>query len=161
MKNHPGGKVGVLYQNDDVGKDYLKGLKDGLNGKVQIVAEMPYEVTDPTVDSQIVSLKASGADIFFNVAAPKFAAQAIKKIAEVGWNPVHLLSNPSVSVGAVLKPAGLDNSKGILTTFYVKDPTDPSWKEDPALREWLAFMDKYYPEGDGIVSVLIGGSLRN
>src|SRR5215467_328802 len=89
LKNHPQGKVGVLYQNDDLGKDYLKGLKDGLNGKMQIVAEMPYEVTDPTVDSQIVSLKASGADIFFNVATPKFAAQAIKKIAELGWKPVH------------------------------------------------------------------------
>jgi branched-chain amino acid transport system substrate-binding protein len=148
LKNHPRGKVGVLYQNDDVGKDYLKGLKDGLNGKMQIVAEMPYEVTDPTVDSQIVSLKASGADIFFNVAAPKFAAQAIKKIAEVGWNPVHLLSNPSVSVGAVLKPAGLDNSKGILATDYLKDPTDPTWKDDAAYNEWSTFMNKYYPDGD-------------
>jgi branched-chain amino acid transport system substrate-binding protein len=148
LKNHPQGKIAVLYQNDDLGKDYLKGLKDGLKGKMQIVAEMPYEVTDPTVDSQIVSLKASGADIFFNVATPKFAAQAIKKVADLGWKPVHLLSNNSVSVGAVLKPAGLDNSKGILTTFYVKDPTDPSWKDDSALKEWLAFMDKYYPEGD-------------
>jgi branched-chain amino acid transport system substrate-binding protein len=148
LKNHPQGKVGVLYQNDDLGKDYLKGLKDGLNGKMQIVAEMPYEVTDPTVDSQIVSLKASGADIFFNVATPKFAAQAIKRIAELGWKPVHFLSNISTSVGAVLKPAGLDNSKSILTAYYAKDPTDPSWKDDPAYKEWSAFMDKYYPEGD-------------
>jgi branched-chain amino acid transport system substrate-binding protein len=148
LKNHPQGKIAVLYQNDDLGKDYLKGLKDGLNGKMQIVAEMPYEVTDPTVDSQIVSLKASGADIFFNVATPKFAAQAIKKVADLGWKPVQLLSNISVSVGAVLKPAGSDNSKGILTTFYVKDPTDPSWKDDASLKEWIAFMDKYYPEGD-------------
>jgi branched-chain amino acid transport system substrate-binding protein len=148
LKNHPQGKIGVLYQNDDLGKDYLKGLKDGLNGKMQIVAEMPYEVTDPTVDSQIVSLKASGADIFFNVATPKYAAQAIKRIAELGWKPVHFLSNISGSVGAVLKPAGLDNSKSILTAYYAKDPTDPSWKDDLAYKEWSAFMDKHYPEGD-------------
>jgi branched-chain amino acid transport system substrate-binding protein len=148
LKNHPQGKIAVLYQNDDLGKDYLKGLKDGLNGKMRIVAEMPYEVTDPTVDSQIVSLKASGADIFFNVATPKFAAQAIKRIAELGWKPVHFLSNISGSIGAVLKPAGLDNSKSILTAYYAKDPTDPSWKDDPAYKEWSAFMDKYYPEGD-------------
>jgi branched-chain amino acid transport system substrate-binding protein len=148
LKNHPQGKVGVLYQNDDYGKDYLKGLKDRLNGKIAIVAEMPYEVTDPTVDSQIVNLKASGADIFFNVATPKFAAQAIKKSAELRWKPVHLLNNISTSVGAVLKAAGLDNSEGILTTEYLKDPADPVWRNDPALKEWLAFMDKYYPEGD-------------
>jgi branched-chain amino acid transport system substrate-binding protein len=148
LNNHPQGKVGVLYQNDDLGKDYLKGLKDGLSGKMSIVAEAPYEVTDPTVDSQIVSLKASGADIFFNVTTPKAAAQAIKKIAGLGWKPVHLLTYISSSVGAVLKPAGLDNSKGILSAGFIKDPTDPVWKDDPALKEWLAFMDKYYPEGD-------------
>jgi branched-chain amino acid transport system substrate-binding protein len=148
LKNHPQGKIGVLYQNDDYGKDYLKGLKDGLNGKMRIVAEIPYEVTDATVDSQIINLKASGADIIFNIATPKFAAQAIKKIAELGWKPVHVLNNVSASVGAVLKPAGLDNSKGILTAGYLKDPTDPSWKNDPAFKEWLAFMDKNYPEGD-------------
>jgi branched-chain amino acid transport system substrate-binding protein len=148
LKNHPQGKVGVLYQNDDLGKDYLKGLKDGLNGKIPIVAEAPYEITDPTVDSQVVNLKASGADIFFDVATPKFAAQAIKKVAEVGWKPVHLLNFPSSSVGAVLKPAGLDNAKGILSTGLFKDPTDPTWKDDAAYKEWLAFMDKYYPDGD-------------
>jgi branched-chain amino acid transport system substrate-binding protein len=148
LKNHSQGKIGVLYQNDDYGKDYLKGLKDGLNGKVRIIAEVPYEATDPTVDSQIINLKASGADIVFNVATPKFAAQAIKKIAELGWKPVHLLNNISNSVGSVLKPAGLDNAKGVLTTAYQKDPTDPTWKDDPAYKEWVAFMDKYYPEGD-------------
>jgi len=148
LKNYPQGKVGVLYQNDDFGKDYLKGLKDGLNGKIQIVAEMPYEPTDPTVDSQIVNLKASGADIFFNFATPKFAAQAIKKIAELGWRPVHLLSNVSASIGAVLKPAGFANAKGVLTASYLKDPTDPTWKNDVAYKEWSAFMDKYYPDGD-------------
>src|SRR5262249_38664948 len=148
LKNHPQGKVGVLYQNDDYGKDYLKGLKDGLNGRMQIVAEAPYEVTDPTVDSQIINIKASGADIFFNVATPKFAAQAIKKIAELSWKPVHLLNNISTSVGAVLKPAGPDNAKDVLSTGYLKDPTDPAWKDDAAVKEWLAFMDKYNPDGD-------------
>ncbi len=148
MKNHPQGKVGVLYQNDDSGKDYLKGLKDGLNGKMPIVAEMPYETTDPTVDSQVINLKASGADIIFNAASSKSAAQAIKKIAELGWKPVHLLTSNSVSVGAVLKPAGLDNAKGVLSSQYLKDPTDPTWKDDAAYKEWSAFMDKYYPDGD-------------
>ena len=148
MKNHPQGKVGILYQNDDSSKDYLKGLKDGLHGKLPIVAEMPYEVSDPTVDSQIVTLKASGADIFFNRATPKFAAQAIRKVAELGWKPVHLLNNVSGSVGGTLKPAGFDNAKGILTAGYSKDPTDPTWKNDAAYKEWLAFMDKYYPDGD-------------
>jgi branched-chain amino acid transport system substrate-binding protein len=148
MAEHPNGKIGVLYQNDDYGKDYLKGLKDGLNGKVSIVAEVPYETSDPTVDSQIINLKASGADVFFNVATPKFAAQAIKKIAEIGWKPIHLLNNVSISVGGVLKPAGLENAKGILTAGYTKDPTDPTWKDDPGYKVWLAFMDKYYPDGD-------------
>jgi branched-chain amino acid transport system substrate-binding protein len=148
IKTHPQGKIGVLYQNDDYGKDYLKGLKDRLGGKMPIVAEAPYETSDATVDSQIINLKASGADIVFNVATPKFAAQAIKKIAELGWKPVHLLNNVSNSVGSVLKPAGFDNAKGVLSTAYFKDPTDPTWKDDPAYKEWSAFMDKYYPDGD-------------
>jgi branched-chain amino acid transport system substrate-binding protein len=148
IKNYPQGKIGVLYQNDDYGKDYLKGLKDGLKGKMPIVAEAPYETTDATVDSPVINLKASGADIVFNVATPKFAAQAIKKIAELGWKPVHLLNNVSNSVGSVLKPAGFDNAKGVLSTAYFKDPTDPTWKDDPAYKEWSAFMDKYYPDGD-------------
>jgi branched-chain amino acid transport system substrate-binding protein len=148
LKNHPQGKIGVLYQNDDYGKDYLKGLKDGLNGKMQIVAEVPYETAEPTVDSQVINIKASGADVFFNVATPKFAAQAIKKVAELGWKPVHLLNNVSAGVSFVLKPAGLDNSKDILSTQYLKDPNDPMWKDDAAVKEWLAFMDRYYPDGD-------------
>jgi branched-chain amino acid transport system substrate-binding protein len=115
---------------------------------MRIVAEAPYETTDATVDSPIINLKASGADIVFNVATPKFAAQAIKKIAELGWKPVHLLNNVSNSVGSVLKPAGFDNAKGVLSTAYFKDPTDPTWKDDPAYKEWSAFMDKYYPDGD-------------
>jgi branched-chain amino acid transport system substrate-binding protein len=159
LKNHPQGKIGVLYQNDDYGKDYLKGLKDGLNGKIQIVAEVPYETTDPTVDSQVINLKASGADVFFNVGTPKFAAQAIKKVAELGWKPVHLLNNVSVSVGAVLKPAGFDNAKGVLSTAYLKDPTDPTWKDDAAYKEWLAFMDKYYPDGDKTSTFTVYGYL--
>jgi branched-chain amino acid transport system substrate-binding protein len=148
LDKKPNGKIGILYQNDDYGKDYVKGLKDGLAGKVKIVAELPYEPADPTVDSQIVNLKASGADIFYNIATPKFAAQAIRKAAEIGWQPVHILNSVSASVGSVLKPAGLQNAQGILTTSYLKDPTDPTWKNDPAMKEWIAFMDKYYPEGD-------------
>ena len=148
LDNHPNGKIAILFQNDDYGKDYVKGLKDGLAGKMQIVAELPYETTDPTVDSQIVSLKASEADIFFNVTTPKFAAQAIKKAAEIGWKPVHLLNNVSASVGGVLKPAGLDNAKDLLTAAYLKDPTDPTWKDDPGFKEWVVFMEKYYPDGD-------------
>jgi len=155
----PQGKIGVLYQNDDYGKDYLKGLKDGLKGKMRIVAEAPYETTDATVDSQVINLKASGADVVFNVATPKFAAQAIRKIAELGWKPVHLLNNVSNSVGSVLKPAGFDNAKGVLSTAYFKDPTDPSWKDDPAYREWLAFMDKYYPDGDKTSTFTVYGYL--
>jgi branched-chain amino acid transport system substrate-binding protein len=148
MKNHPDAKIGILYQNDDYGKDYVKGLKDGLNGKLPIVAELPYETTDPTVDSQIINLRASGADVFFNVTTPKFAAQAIKKVAEIDWRPIHLLNNVSNSVGSVLKPAGLANATGVLSTAYLKDPTDPQWKDDPGFKEWAAFMDKYFPEGD-------------
>jgi branched-chain amino acid transport system substrate-binding protein len=148
LDKHPNGKIGILYQNDDYGKDYVKGLKDGLAGKIKVVAELPYEPADPTVDSQIVNLKASGADIFFNVATPKFAAQAIRKAAEIGWKPVHLLNSVSASVGSVIKPAGFEASEGILTTAYLKDPTDPEWKDDAAMKEWRAFMDKYYPEGD-------------
>ena len=159
LKTHPNGKVGILYQNDDYGKDYVKGLKDGLNGKLPIISEQPYETTDPTVDSQMINLKASGADVFFNVTTPKFAAQAIKKAAEIEWKPVHLLNNVSNSLGSVLKPAGLDNSKGILTTVYLKDPTDPTWKDDPAYREWLAFMDKYYPDGDRTSTFTVYGYL--
>jgi branched-chain amino acid transport system substrate-binding protein len=151
LQNLPQGKIGILYQNDDSGRDYLKGLKDGLGEeatKRMIVAELPYEPTDPTVDRQIVTLKTMGADIFFNEASPKFAAQAIKRAAEIGWKPVQFLASISNSVGSVLKPAGLEASTGILSTNYLKDATDPTWKDDPALKEWIAFMDKYFPEGD-------------
>jgi len=149
LEHHAQGKIAVLFQNDDYGKDVLKGLRDGLGDKTgMIVAEMPYEVSDPTVDSQVVRLKASGADIFVNIATPKFAAQAIKKVAELGWKPTHILNNVAGSIGSVLRPAGLENSKGILSTAYFKDQTDPSLANDPAVKEWIAFMDKYLPEGD-------------
>ena len=157
LQQFPQGKIGVLFQNDDYGKDYVKGLKDGLNGKMRIVAEFPYETTDPTIDSQMISLKNSGADIFYDVTTPKFAAQAIKKAADIEWKALHLLNNVANSVGGVLKPAGFEISKGILSTNYVKDATDPTWKDDPAYKEWLAFMDKYYPDGDKTNSFVVEG----
>ena len=162
LQNLPQGKIGVLYQNDDSGRDYLKGLHDGLGEEAtrrMIVAELPYEPTDPTVDRQIVTLKTMGADIFFNEASPKFAAQAIKRAAEIGWKPVQFLASISNSVGSVLKPAGLEASKGILSTNYLKDATDPTWKDDPALKEWVAFMDKYFPEGDKTSTFSVYGYL--
>jgi branched-chain amino acid transport system substrate-binding protein len=149
LANKPNGKIGVLYQNDDFGKDYRKGVKDGLRDKVSmIVNESPYETTDPTVDSLIVGMKAAGVDVFLNTAIPKFAAQAIRKAAEIEWKPLHVLSSVGNSVGAALKPAGLENAKDIVSDFYLKDPTDPAWKDDQARKDWVAFMDKYYPEGD-------------
>ncbi|HEU5305538.1 MAG TPA: ABC transporter substrate-binding protein [Gemmatimonadales bacterium] len=150
LKNVPNAKVGILYQNDDYGKDYLKGFKDGLGdaAKKVIVLEQSYEVTDPTIDSQIVNLKNSGANVFFNITIPKFAVQAIKKSHDIGWKPLHLLNNVSASVDVVLKPAGLEASKGLITVLYFKDPTDPQWENDPAMKEWRAFMQKYYPEGN-------------
>jgi branched-chain amino acid transport system substrate-binding protein len=159
LKNKPNGKIGILFQNDDYGKDYVKGLKDGLGDKAKtmIVAEAPYETSDPTVDSQIINLKASGADVFFNVTTPKFAAQAIKKAAEIGWKPLHLLNNVSQSVGSVLKPAGLENAKDILSTYYLKDATDPQWKNDAGMKGWSDFMDKYFPEGDKTSSFTVYG----
>jgi branched-chain amino acid transport system substrate-binding protein len=159
LQKHPNAKIGILYQNDDYGKDYLKGMKDGLGDKAKtmIVSEQPYETSDPTVDSQIVNLKASGADVLFNVTTPKFAAQAIKKSAEIGWKPLHLLNNVSQSVGGVLKPAGLDNAKGILSSYYLKDPTDSTWANDAGYKTWLAFMDKYFPEGDKSASFTVYG----
>jgi len=150
LKNHPNAKIGVLYINVDVGKEYLEGLKDGLEGKVQVVAEVPYETTDPTVDSQVVTLKNSGADVLFLAAAPKPAVQAIRKMAELDWKPIRLLASISNSVGAVMKPAGMEIAKGILSAAILKDPSSPLWKDDPAVKEWEAFMTAYYPEGNRI-----------
>jgi branched-chain amino acid transport system substrate-binding protein len=149
LQNRPNGKIGLLYQNDDFGKDYLKGVKDGLGDKAgMIILAASYETTDPTVDSQIIAMKAAGADVFVNTGIPKFAAQAIRKVAEIDWKPLHILSSVGNSVGATLTPAGLQNAKDIVSDFYLKDPTDPQWKNDPAYQEWVAFMDKYYPAGD-------------
>jgi branched-chain amino acid transport system substrate-binding protein len=149
LKEKPNAKIGILYQNDDYGKDYLKGIKDGLGAKAKsmIVAEVSYEVADPTVDSQIVQLQQSGADVFFNITTPKFAAQAIRKAYDIGWKPLHFLNNVSTSVASVLTPAGLDKSLGLISTAYIKDPTDKQWANDPAIEKWRAFMKKYYPDG--------------
>ena len=150
LKNKPNAKVAVLYQNDDFGKDVLKGVKDGLgaaNAKM-IVAEATYEVSDPTVDSQILSLQGSGADTFINISTPKFAAQAIRKAFDSGWKPLHIINNTASSVGSVLTPAGLDKSTGLLTLLYFKHADDPQWKDDPAMLEWRAFMGRYYRDGD-------------
>jgi branched-chain amino acid transport system substrate-binding protein len=157
MEHQPNGKIGVLYQNDDYGKDYLKGIKDGLQGKIAVVSEQAYETTDPTINSQIISLKTSGADVLFNVATPKFAAQAIRKVAELDWHPLHLLNNVSNSVGSVLQPAGLENAKDVLSTHYIKDPTDPTWKDDQNFKDWQAFMEKYFPDGDRTSSFTVYG----
>jgi branched-chain amino acid transport system substrate-binding protein len=149
LKEKPDAKIGVLYQNDDFGKDYLKGVKDGLGEKKsQVIVEASYETTDPTVDSQIVDMKAKGVDVFVNTAIPKFAAQAIRKIAAIEWKPLHVLSSIGNSVVATLKPAGLENAVGLVSDFYLKDPTDPQWKDDAGYKWWVDFMNKYYPEGD-------------
>ena len=149
LKTKPKAKIAILYQNDDYGKDYLEGFKRGLGKNANmIVKEVSYEVTDPTVDSQMVQLQASGADVFFNITTPKFAAQAIRRAFDSGWKPVHYLNNVSAQVGSVLKPAGLDKSVGLISTQYLKDPTDKAWASDPAVLEWIAFMAKYYPDGD-------------
>jgi branched-chain amino acid transport system substrate-binding protein len=149
LKNDPTAKIGVLYQNDDLGKDYLAGLKAGLGDKAgMIVAETSYEITEPTIDSQILRLKDAGADVLFSATTPKQAAQAIKKVAEIGWKPLHIIDINASSVSAVLKPAGLDNAKGVVSVGYVKDSADAEWKDDPGMKRYLAFMAKYYPDGD-------------
>src|SRR5215217_3878801 len=150
LKEKPNAKIAVLYQNDDYGKDYLKGFKDGLGGKAasMIVAEESFETSEPSIDSHIVKLKATNADIFVNISTPKFAAQAIKKMAEIQWKPVHFLNNVSASVGAVIKPAGFENAQGIISAAYLKDASDKQWDNDPGMKEFYAFMTKDFPEGD-------------
>jgi len=150
LKNRPGAKIGVLYQNDDFGKDYLKALRDLLGDKAgsMIVAEASYESTDPSVDSQIATLKGSGADTFFAFASPKFAAQAIRKAYDIDWKPLLFIPYSATSVSAVLQPAGLQKSVNVISSAYVKDPTDPQWKADAATKEWLAWMKTYFPDGD-------------
>jgi branched-chain amino acid transport system substrate-binding protein len=150
LKEKPNAKIAVLFQNDDYGKDYLKGLKDGLGAKAaaMIIAEESYETTEPTIDNHIVKLKSSGADIFINITTPKFAAQAIKKAHEIEWKPLHFLNNVSASVGSVIRPAGYQNAQDIISANYVKDASDPQWNDDPGMKAFYAFMAKDFPEGD-------------
>jgi ABC-type branched-subunit amino acid transport system substrate-binding protein len=150
LQNKPDAKIAVLYQNDDYGKDYLKGLTDGLGAKAasMIVAKESFETSEPTIDGHIVKLKSSGADVFIDIATPKFAAQAIKKVAEIEWKPLHFLNNVSASVGSVIKPAGFANAQNIISAAYLKDASDPQWNNDPGMKEFYAFLAKNFPEGD-------------
>ncbi|MBV8925392.1 MAG: ABC transporter substrate-binding protein [Bradyrhizobium sp.] len=159
LKERPDAKIAVLYQNDDYGKDYLKGLKDGLGAKAasMIIAEESYETTEPTVDNHVVKLKATGADVFFDVTTPKFAAQAIKKAAEIDWKALHILNNVSASVGSVIKPAGYENAQGIISASYLKDVSDPQWDGDSGMKTFLDFLAKDFPEGNRLdASVIVG-----
>jgi branched-chain amino acid transport system substrate-binding protein len=158
MKEKPDARISVLYQNDDFGKDYLKGLKDGLGAKASmIVAEESYETSEPAIDNHIVKLRTSGADVFLSITTPKFAAQAIKKLAEIEWKPLHIMSNVSASVGGVIKPAGFENSQGILSATYAKDGADPQWDNDPGMKNFLAFLGKYYAAGNKLDASVVYG----
>jgi branched-chain amino acid transport system substrate-binding protein len=158
MKEKPDAKIAVFYQNDDFGKDYLKGLKDALGAKASMItAEESYETSEPTIDNHIVKLKATGADVFISITTPKFAAQAIKKLAEIDWKPMHIVSNVSSSVGGVMKPAGFENAQGILSAAYAKDGADPQWDNDPGMKKFFAFLEKYYPEGNKLDASVVYG----
>ena len=161
MQTQPNAKIALFYQNDDAGRDYANGFKAGLGGpenvKKYVIFETTYESTDPTIDSKIVALKNSGANVLFMHAIPKQAAQAIRRVAEIGWKPTFYLANVSASVGAVLKPAGVDNAKGLITASWIKDPADKQWKEDAGYKNWLAFMKEFYPSGDLIDGLNVYG----
>src|SRR5665647_3148990 len=158
LKEKPDAKIAVFYQNDDFGKDYLKGLKDGLGAKASmIITEESYETTEPTIDSHIVKLKSTGADVFVSITTPKFAAQAIKKLAELQWKPMHIVSNVSASVGSVIKPAGFENSQGILSAAYAKDGADSQWDNDPGMKKFFAFLEKCFPEGNKLDGSVVYG----
>jgi ABC-type branched-subunit amino acid transport system substrate-binding protein len=150
LKERPTGKIGILYQNDDYGKDYVKGIRDGLGAKAasMIVGEENYETTTPTIDSHVVALKSEGVDIFISITTPKFAAQSIKKVAELGWKPLFILNSVATSTGTVMRPAGFENGQNIISATYQKDPTDPQWKDDPGIKNFDAFLAKYFPEGN-------------
>jgi branched-chain amino acid transport system substrate-binding protein len=159
LKERPNARIAVLYQNDDFGKDYLKGLKDGLGDKAAslIIDEDAYDVTEPTIDSHVIRMRSLNADVFVDVTSRKFAAQAIRRAAEIGWKPLHVLTNVSISVDTVMKPAGLDASQGIISSAYIKDPTDPQWKNDPAMKAWNEFLDKYYPNANRAEAAVMYG----
>jgi branched-chain amino acid transport system substrate-binding protein len=159
LKEKPNAKIGVFYQNDDFGKDYVRGLKEGLGDKAasMIVAEASYEVSEPTIDSQIVKLKAAGVDTLMTFATGKFAAQAIKKVAELGWKPLHIVPNASSSLGTVLRPAGLENAQDLVSATFAKDPTDPQWNDDAGMKKFNAFVDQYIPEGKAMASTVLSG----
>jgi branched-chain amino acid transport system substrate-binding protein len=158
LKEKPDAKIAIMYQNDDFGKDYLKGLKEGLGAKASmVIAEESYETSEPTIDNHIVKLKSSGADVFLNIATPKFAAQAIKKLAEIEWKPMHIVSNVSISVGSVMKPAGFENAQGILSAAYAKDGADSQWDNNPEMKKFYAFLEKYYPEANKLDSSVVYG----
>jgi ABC-type branched-subunit amino acid transport system substrate-binding protein len=159
LRERPNARIATLYQNDDYGKDYLKGLKDGLGDKAasMIVAEDAYEVTETTIDSHVVKMKSLNADVFVDIATPKFAAQAIRKTGEIGWKPLHILNSVATSIGAVIKPAGLENAQGIISVAYLMDPLDPTWKDDPGMKAFDEFLTKYFPEGNRADSLLVTG----
>ena len=159
LKEKPDARIAVLYQNDDYGKDYLKGLKDGLGAKAasMIVLAESYETSEPTIDNHIVKFKSINADVFFDVTTPKFAAQAIKKMAEIGWKPHHLLNNVSSSIGSVMKPAGYENGQGVILAAYLKDVADTQWDNDPGMKEFLAFLEKDFPEGNKLDGLIVTG----
>jgi branched-chain amino acid transport system substrate-binding protein len=152
LRKKPDAKIAVMYQNDDFGRDYLKGLKDGLGERAgsMIVGEETYDASEPTIDAHVVKLKSTGADVFFNFSSAKFSAQAIRKTFELGWKPLHFITAGSASIGATIKPAGFDISQGLVSASYVKDPTDPKWRDDPDVKTWNEFLDKYFPEASRI-----------
>jgi branched-chain amino acid transport system substrate-binding protein len=159
LKEKPDAKIAILYQNDDFGKDYLKGTLDGLGDKAKtmVVAQESYEVSEPTIDSHIVKLKATGADVLMIYATPKFGAQTVKKTAEIEWKPLQIMTNVSASVGSVMKPAGFENSQGVLSAAYAKDGADPQWDNDPGMKKWVAFLDKYMPGANKTDGSLVYG----
>jgi len=158
LKEKPAGKIAVLFQNDDFGKDYVKGLKDALGPKASmIVAEESYETSEPSIDDHMVKLKTAGADVFISVATPKFAAQAIKRASEIDWHPLQIVVNVSSSVGAVMMPAGFENSQGILSANYAKDAGDPQWADDPGMKKFVDFLAQYYPEGNKLDAATVFG----
>jgi branched-chain amino acid transport system substrate-binding protein len=159
LKTKPDAKVAVFYANDDFGKDYVAGLKEVFGDKSSsiLIAEESYETTEPSIDSHIVKLKGTGADVFVNISTPKFAAQAIKKMAELEWKPMHVMTDVSISIGSVMKPAGLDASEGVLSAGYLKDASDPQWKDDEGMKKFMAFIDKYMPGSNVADSNLVYG----